>query len=1279
MEWKWFWVLFLAFLLRGWRDCEGCWEQEKTALFQLKPFFSHIDDVKNYWVEGKQSSDCCAWERVECNNSTGRVIRLFLNQTYTETYGDRAYAYSAYYSGSPADSWYLNTSLFLPFEELKSLYLGGNSIVGCVDNHGFERLSLKLDKLEFLDLTFNYFNDSILSSLSELSSLKSLYLAENQFTGSNPSNGIKRLLKLNKMEFLDLRGNILGNNILSYLRDFTSLKSLCLENCGLKGTIDMLEFNNLINLKELYLANNEIASLGSLFQSQGQLRLIKLEVLGLSGNFFNNSIFSSVAVLSNLKSLYLESNRLEGSIHIKDLNALSNLEELDICNNTANDFVASQDNETELRLTNLKKLDLSRNLFNNSILSSLDALSNLEELYLSCDSNNYVASTGERGMGCSLPLQSFDIYPSLKTLYLDGFSLKGRSWISKNLQILTSLEELTLYHSSLSSDFVQDIGTLTSLKNLDIWSCDFDGSNFDLQNLTSLEELTLGDLSLSSDSIQDIGALTSLKNLDIGSCDFNGSSFELQNLTNLEEMTLEDLSLSSDFILDIGALTSLKNLKVYDCDVNGSLSIHGPLQLKNLESLSIEETSLENNFLEKIGTMPSLKFLSLSGCELNGTLDAQGLCQLKNLQDLDISSNNLTGNLPECFSNFTSLESLYLSSNQFSGNISAMKSLKSLRFLSLSNNYFEIPISLRPLFNLSKLKGIYVGNNNIYVETEMQSSAPTFQLESISLYCDVGSFPRFLYHQHDLRYVDLSNLCFKGKQFPIWLLENNTNLHTLTLANNSFLGNLKLPLLPHTKLSDLDISINIFNGNIPNEIGAKLPSLRFLNMSKNSFGGSIPVSIGDMNLLDTLDLSTNNLTGVIPRWMGNMSGLITLDLSNNNFSGGIPKSMGKMPNLEEILMANNHLEGPIPREFCQLNLNLKLLDLSMNNISGSLPSCFSPLWISQVHLSRNKLQGTFTNAFHNSTNLVTLDLSNNQLTGNIPNWIGRLSQLRYLLLNNNHFEDRIPTQLCKLGHLRLINLSNNNLSGTIPHCLRIMSLNHTSQAYVNKYVSKLTISHAFFIELPIEFRTKTISYSYVGKVLTYLSGIDLSCNNLTGEIPHQIKNFQNIIILNLSHNSLTGPIPPAISDFRQIESLDLSYNNLSGIIPSQVVGLYFLSFFSVAYNNLSGSTPVRTAQFATFEESSYQGNPFLCGAPLPNNCSTSGPTSLMLKASTDNGSIDMNVFYVSFFLSYVMVLLGIASVLYINPYWRRAWFHHIEVAITSCYYFLPKQFHRGNM
>ncbi|KAK6236113.1 hypothetical protein SCA6_011450, partial [Theobroma cacao] len=219
------------------------------------------------------------------------------------------------------DYWYLNASLFLSFEELKSLYLNGNSIAGCVHSRGLERLSSKLNKLEILDLSDNNLNDSTLLSLSELSSLKSLYLANNQCTKSNPTNGINKLSKLNNLEILNLHGNELGNDILSRLNGFTSLKTLRLQNCALEETIHMIEFSDLMNLRELYLDNNEIESLES-FQGNSsiekrQLRLIKTEVLGLSENLFNNSIFSFLGAISNLKSLHIRDNILAGPIDIK--------------------------------------------------------------------------------------------------------------------------------------------------------------------------------------------------------------------------------------------------------------------------------------------------------------------------------------------------------------------------------------------------------------------------------------------------------------------------------------------------------------------------------------------------------------------------------------------------------------------------------------------------------------------------------------------------------------------------------------------------------------------------------------------------------------------------------------------------------------------------------------------------------------------------------------------------------------------------------------------------
>nr|KJB83237.1 hypothetical protein B456_013G236800 [Gossypium raimondii] len=1115
--WKLVWVFVLAFLFGGYQS-EGCWEIEKAALFQLKPFFSRPNGEGISWGKG----NCCRWDWVECSTSTGRVTRLFLGYSCDLEKKD-------IYLG-----WYLNISLFLPFEELKSLNLGGNNIVGFIDNQGIKKLS-KLNKLEILD-----FSDNKLS----------------------------------------------GNNILSHLTQFTSLKTLFLKNCGLQGSIDILKLNNLKNLKELHLNDNKIESV----QSKRQLRLTKLEVLDLSSNYFNSTKFSSLAVLPHLKSLNIESNNLTEWGYIQDLNVLSNLKILNISYEGKNNPVSSQDNKRELKLMSLKELNLWGNVFNSYILSSLGSLSNLKSLYL-YDGYAMEEPIGlpalknleKLHLGCGnenvdLQLQLLDIFPSLKTLSLENFSLKGTIIIRR-------------------------------------W----------------------------------------------------------QNLTNLKKLTLTYLSGMSNIIRDIGTLTSLEDLVIDGCDVDDNLNLHGFCELRKLQTLAIINSYWNASLPECVSELTSLKYLDISSNNFSGNISV--FKNLTLLEYLDISSNSFFGDI-SMLKNLKSLEYLDLRSNKFFGDISYFMSLTSLRVLCLSNNNIEIP-----------------NNNMIYsAETEMHSvDTPTFQLRSISLSCcgDGGSFPQSLNHQHDLEHVDLSHINFKGDQFPNWLLENNKKLDTLYLVNSSLSGHFQLPSTSRRGLSRLDISSNSLDGNIPNEIGAKLPSLLVLNMSNNFFGGGIPISIGDMISLQILDFSNNKLSGGIPRHlpmgllifdvsnnqlfgdipssMENMS-LLALDLSNNTLFGGIPRWMGKMSGLEVLLMANNHFEGPIPVEFCKLNYSLKFLDLSANNISGSLPSFFSFTRLTHVYLSRNKLKGPIT-SFINSIDLVTMDLSNNYLTGNIPNWIGNLSTLSYLLLNNNYFEGGIPVQLCDLHRLRLIDVSNNNLSGTIPPCLMNTISNYSSRANFDNSGYDGSIGY-FSVDVPIKFTTKSISYFYKATVLTYLSGIDLSCNKLTGEIPHQIQHFQDIIVLNFSHNSLIGPIPPALAYLSQIESLDLSHNNLSGNIPSHLLGLHFLSFFSVAYNNLSGATPQRSGQFATFEESSYVGNPFLCGEPLPKNCSIDGPSSSMPKNATDKGFIDMEFFYASFVGSYIVMPLCIAIVLYINPYWRQAWFYHVEAATMSCYYFV---------
>ncbi|OWM69515.1 hypothetical protein CDL15_Pgr013976 [Punica granatum] len=692
--------------------------------------------------------------------------------------------------------------------------------------------------------------------------------------------------------------------------------------------------------------------------------------------------------------------------------------------------------------------------------------------------------------------------------------------------------------------------------------------------------------------------------------------------------------------------------------------------------------------------------LQLSGLPQPRSLDAgalfpSGLCELASLETLSISGNELAGSIPRCLFNMTTLHTLDLSYNHFGGAIppSLFSSLKLLESLSLSGNAFEGSFSH-------------------------------------------GFVPSFLMEQHDLEVFELFNCRLEG-QLPSWLLENNTNLGYFNLMGSSFSGHFSLnSSLTNYNMWLIDVASNSLEGELPSYFSYVFPNLGDLNVSRNSMQGRIPSSlchsptasnlrmldlstnrfigelpeklmrceilgililannnlrgqvlprVANLSLLTYLSLSDNQFYGEISTGLLNSPSLSFLDMSSNNLSGVIPDWIGDLQELSVLSLADNSIEGTLPLSFCKLQ-KLEFLNLAGNDIGPSIPSCVNVSALKHLHLERMNLKGSLPQFLQAASSIVTLSLSSNALSGGIPSWIGSLSTLRVLLLAGNSFEGLMPQELCQLHNISIMDLSHNHLSGRIPSYFNKLAFGSSQVPDGTFTISGYGFTWAVVFSFPyvstpqeggdaveVLFTSKHRLESYGGRVLPVMSGLDLSCNNLSGSIPLQLGNLSDIRSLNLSYNHLSGSIPVTISNLDQIECLDLSHNNLSGEIPQRLIELYRLSTFSVAYNNLSGRTPEPKYQFATFFRESYEGNSFLCGWQL-GNCRSSGGLPLTPPPAEHQEDIFRTAFRWSFAGSYAMAFIGTVFTLCLSSYFWTLFFDFVYRHIPSSCAFIDRLF-----
>ena len=367
----------------------------------------------------------------------------------------------------------------------------------------------------------------------------------------------------------------------------------------------------------------------------------------------------------------------------------------------------------------------------------------------------------------------------------------------------------------------------------------------------------------------------------------------------------------------------------------------------------------------------------------------------------------------------------------------------------------------------------------------------------------------------------------------------------------------------------------------------------------------------------------NNLIGAIPGSLGNCSSLQYLWLNDNNLTGTIPDEFeifGLWANLVYFSVSNNKLEGRIPSISNSINSNLVLLDFSINNFGGILPT-----YINGSHLS----------------NLCILLLSYNQLEGPIPPWLGNMKDLQVLDLSHNKFVGSIPQNFENLDGYK-VPYDKSTTLGVIES-----SLNFTNSLII----SYQEIVHFLFFDFILYIRGQGMMEQYNYILLGATTYMDLSSNALEGEIPIGIANLIGMKYLILSNNKLEGQIPSAFQNLTQLETLDLSQNNLSGPIPLALPStLITLGIFNVSFNNLSGAIPTGY-QFTTFGMSSYlPRNLGLCGDVVNRSCMISNNETLVIHYFGDRFCVSNYISIPAFGIGAICGFLVVVTTTFI---WRR--------------------------
>ncbi|PWA82935.1 Leucine-rich repeat-containing protein [Artemisia annua] len=585
------------------------------------------------------STDCCNWDGVTCDYSTGDVIGIDVS------------------CGMLQGTIHPNTSLFnLP--HLQILNLTYNDFIDSKIPREIGRFSntlthldlsgcgfsgqvppdiTLLHKLVSLDLSFNYGSLMLgphvfINMFQNFTNLEEISLEQVNISSVLPTSlNISSSLKLLYLNYTELQG-ILPH----YIFNIHSLEGLDLSLNSFTGNIPLDISVNLTHLTYLDLSDNQLnGTLPSwLFTSPS------LEYLSLRSNMFSRNLpFGSLA-LPSLKELHLGGNQLTGQIDVQTFLQLTNLTFLGLSNNN---FSGEWELDTLLsRLTNLEVLGLSYN-----------------SLSVKTKNANHYVNPGFRELylaSCKLKVfpNSFQAMRKLEWLDLSRNEIHGQipHWVGKiggnELQRLTlshnfitglpqfqwyGLEELYLQSNLIQGPFPPSICNLSNLRRLDMSNNSFGGV---------IPEC--------------VGSMSTLSMIDLGTNNFHGT-IPKNISSSLSVLNVKSNKIEGSFPPSVCNMSYLRSLDMSNNSFGGVIPECVGSMMIRLSMINLGTNNFHGTIPDVFNECFLLEGLILNGNQLEGEVP-HSLSRCQSLKVLDLGNNKLNGAFPKWLGGLSELQAM---------------------------------------------------------------------------------------------------------------------------------------------------------------------------------------------------------------------------------------------------------------------------------------------------------------------------------------------------------------------------------------------------------------------------------------------------------------------------------------------------------------------------------------------------------------------------------------------------------------------------------------------